>query len=194
MERPSFYILDAFSLIFQVFHAIPEMTGPAGQPTQAVFGIFRDMLNLLRARKPDYLAAAFDGEGPVFRSEIYSEYKANRAAMPADLVPQIPLIRRLFEGFRVPVLIEPGMEADDIIATLARRGEERGLDVVICTADKDARQLLTDHIRILNLRRNTFLDAAALEQEWGIRPEQVVDYLALTGDSVDNVPGVPGSG
>src|ERR1700751_3219931 len=97
-RRPSFYILDAYSLIFQVFHAIPEMTGPAGQPTQAVFGIFRDMLNLVRGRKPDYLAAAFDGEGPVFRSEIYTEYKANRTAMPPDLVPQIPTIRRVFEG------------------------------------------------------------------------------------------------
>ena len=104
-ERPTFYILDAYSLIFQVFHAIPEMTGPAGQPTQAVFGIFRDLLNLLRDRKPDYLAAAFDGAGPVFRSEIFAEYKANRAEMPDDLVAQIPVIRRVFEGFRVPVLI-----------------------------------------------------------------------------------------
>jgi DNA polymerase-1 len=193
-QRPSFYILDAFSLIFQVFHAIPEMTGPAGQPTQAVFGIFRDMLNILRDRKPDYLAVAFDGEGPVFRSEIYAEYKANRSEMPADLVPQIPVIRRVFEGFAVPVLIEPGMEADDIIATLARRGEERGMDVVICTADKDARQLISDQVRILNLRKNSFMDAAGLEKEWGIRPDQVVDFLALTGDTVDNVPGVPGIG
>src|SRR5512144_1022009 len=99
MPRPTFYILDAYSLIFQVFHAIPEMTGPAGQPTQAVFGIFRAMLNLLRDRKPDYLAAAFDGAGPVFRSEIFADYKANRAEMPAYLGPQIPLIRRVFEGF-----------------------------------------------------------------------------------------------
>ncbi|MGZ3353254.1 MAG: DNA polymerase I [Isosphaeraceae bacterium] len=193
-QQPTFYILDAFSLIFQVFHAIPEMTGPAGQPTQAVFGIFRDMLNLLRDRKPDYLAAAFDGEGPVFRSEIYPEYKAHRAAMPADLVPQIPVIRRVFEGFGVPVLVVPGMEADDIIATLARRGEERGMDVSICTANKDARQLLSDHVRILNLRKNAVIDAPALLKEWGIRPDQVVDFLALTGDSVDNVPGVPGIG
>jgi DNA polymerase-1 len=130
----------------------------------------------------------------VFRSEIFADYKANRGAMPDDLVSQVPLIRRVFEGFRVPVLIEPGMEADDVIATLARRGEERGLDVTICTADKDARQLLTDHIRILNLRKNAVMDAAALEKEWGIRPDQVVDFLALTGDSVDNVPGVPGIG
>jgi DNA polymerase-1 len=192
--RASLYILDAYSLIFQVFHAIPEMIGPAGQPTQAVFGIFRDLLNLVRDRRPDYLAAAFDGEGPVFRSEIYPLYKANRTEMPADLVPQIPVIRRVFEGFRVPVLVEEGMEADDVIATLARRAEARGLDVFIVTADKDARQLISDHVRLYNLRTKKVLDAAALEKEWGIRPDQVVDFLALTGDTVDNVPGVPGIG
>src|SRR5689334_10509703 len=193
-RRPSLYILDAYSLIFQVFHAIPEMTGPAGQPTQAVFGIFRDLLNLVRDRKPDYLAAAFDGEGPVFRSEIYPEYKANRTEMPVDLVPQIAVIRRVFEGFRVPVLMEPEMEADDVIATLARLGEERGLDVFIVTSDKDARQLIGEHVRLLSLRTRKEMDAEALEKDWGIRPDQVVDFLALTGDSVDNVPGVPGIG
>ena len=193
--RPTFYILDAFSLIFQVFHAIPDGDrARPGQPTEAVFGIFRDLLNLLRDKKPDYLAAAFDGPGPVFRSEIFAEYKATRKEMPIDLVPQIPVIRRLFDGFRVPVFIEPMMEADDVIATLARRGEERGLDVLIVTADKDARQLIGDQIRIFNIRKNTVLDAAGLLEDWGIRPDQVVDYLALTGDSVDNVPGVPGIG
>ncbi|QEH34341.1 DNA polymerase I [Aquisphaera giovannonii] len=193
-NRPTLYILDAYSLIFQVFHAIPDMTGPSGQPTKAVFGIFRDMLNILRDRKPDYLAAAFDGGGRVFRSDIFEDYKANRSAMPEDLSAQIPVIRRVVEGFGVPVLIEPGMEADDVIATLARRGEEKGLDVLICTADKDARQLLTEHIRILNLRKNSIMDIPALEKEWGIRPDQVIDFLSLTGDSVDNVPGVPGIG
>src|SRR5262249_37292489 len=141
-----------------------------------------------------YLAAAFDGPGPVFRSEIFSEYKANRKEMPVDLVPQIPVIRRVFEGFRVPVLIEPMMEPDDVIATLARQGEARGLDVFVVTNDKDARQLINDHVRLVNLRKNTVMDAVVLEQEWGIRPDQVVDYLSLTGDSVDNVPGVPGIG
>src|SRR5438309_2422579 len=150
--RPTLYILDAYSLIYQVFHAIDTMTGPAGQPTQAVFGIFRDLLNLIRGRKPDFLAAAFDGAGPVFRSELFAAYKAHRAAMPDDLVPQIPVIRRVFEGFRVPIWERPGYEADDVIATLARRGDERGLDVFICTADKDARQLINDHIRVVNLR------------------------------------------
>jgi DNA polymerase I len=192
--RPSFYVLDAFNLIFQVFHAIPEMTGPAGQPTQAVFGIYRDLLNLVRDRKPDYLAAAFDGPGRVFRSDIYEEYKANRKEMPVDLVPQIPVIRRVFDGFRVPVIVEPGMEADDVIATLTRRAEERGFDVFIVTADKDARQLISEQVRILNLRKNKLMDAVELEKEWGIRPDQVVDFLSLTGDTVDNVPGVPGIG
>ncbi len=192
--RPTLYVLDAFSLIYQVFHAIPLMTGPAGQPTQAVFGIFRDLVNLLRDRKPDLLVAAFDGAGPVFRSEILPEYKAQRAAMPEELVPQIAVIRRVFEGFRVPVLIHEGVEADDIIATVARRGEEQGFDVFICTADKDARQLLNDRIKILNLRTQKILDADALKAEWGITPQQVVDLLALTGDTSDNVPGVPGIG
>jgi DNA polymerase-1 len=192
--RQSFYILDAFSMIFQVFHAIPEMTGPAGQPTQAVFGIFRDLLNLVRDQKPDYLAAAFDGPGPVFRNEIFPEYKANRSEMPVDLVPQISVIRRVLEGFRVPVFEEPLMEADDVIATLARRGEERDLDVFIVTADKDARQLIGERIKLYNLRKKTVIDTQVLEQEWGIRPDQVVDFLALTGDSVDNIPGVPGIG
>ena len=192
--RPTFYILDAYSLIYQVYHAIDEMTGPSGQPTNAVFGIVRDLFNILRDRKPAYLAAAFDGGGPVFRSEIYAEYKAQRAAMPDDLIPQIPVIRRAFEGFRVPVLLREGMEADDVIATLTKAGVERGLDVVICTADKDARQLLSENVRILNLRKQQFLDVEGLKAVWGIRPDQVVDFLAMTGDTVDNVPGIPGIG
>ena len=193
------YILDAYSLIYQVFHAIrggrdEVMTSPSGQPTNAVFGIVRDLLNLIRDRKPDYLAAAFDGAGPLLRSDVYAEYKAQRAAMPDDLIPQIPVIRRAFEAFRIPVLLFEGYEADDVIATLAKRGAERGLNVVICTADKDARQLIDSQTKILNLRKQEFIDEAALKADWGIAPSQVVDLLALTGDSVDNVPGIPGIG
>ena len=192
--RPTLYVLDAYSLIYQVFHGIPMMTSPSGQPVHAVFGIFRDLLNLLRTRQPAYLAAAFDGAGKTKRAEEFAAYKAQRGPMPEDMVPQIPTIRRLFEAFRVPVLIHPGAEADDVIATLTCRAVERGLDVVICTADKDARQLLNDHVRILNLRKGEFLDVEGLKADWGVRPDQVVDTLALTGDTVDNVPGVPGIG
>jgi DNA polymerase-1 len=193
-QRPVLYILDAFSRIYQVYHAIPLMTGPAGQPTNAVFGLFRDLLNLIRDRKPDYLAAAFDGPGPVFRSELDPNYKITRAPMPDDLVPQIDVIRRLFEGFRVPVLMREGVEADDVIATLASAAAESGKDVVIITSDKDARQLISDRIRILNLSSGKVTDTAALQAEWGIRPDQVVDFLSLVGDAVDNVPGIPGIG
>jgi DNA polymerase I len=192
--RSTLYILDAYSLIYQVFHAIPLMTGPAGQPTHAVFGIFRDVLNLLKNRKPNYLAAAFDGSGPVFRSEIFPEYKAQRKEMPEELQPQIPVIRRLFAAFNVPVLTFEAVEADDVIATLARRGAERDLDVYICSADKDARQLLSDRIRIYNLRKQQVFDSETLKADWGVTPEQVIDLLSLTGDAVDNVPGVPGIG
>ena len=192
--RPTLTILDAYSRIYQLFHAIPAMNGPSGQPTNVTFGLFRDMLNLLRVRKPDYVAVAFDGGGPVFRSEIFADYKATRGPMPDDLRPQIAVARRLFEAFQVPVLMHAGAEADDVIATLARRGAERGLDVTIITSDKDARQLLTDQIKILNLRDNKILDADALMADWGIAPQQVVDFLSLTGDAVDNVPGVPGIG
>ncbi len=192
--RPTLFILDAYTLIYQVFHAIPLMTSPSGQPTHAVFGIFRDLLNILRVHKPDYLAAAFDGGGKTDRARKFAEYKAQRGPMPEDMVPQIPVIKRLFEAFKIPVLIVPGAEADDIIATLARRATARDLDVVICTADKDARQLLDDHTRILNLRKQEYLDVAGLIKDWGVRPDQVIDTLALTGDTVDNVPGVPGIG
>ncbi|HEU5118012.1 MAG TPA: DNA polymerase I, partial [Isosphaeraceae bacterium] len=174
-SRRTLYIIDAYSLIFQVFHAIPLMTGPSGQPTNAVFGIFRDLLTLLRSRKPDYLAAAFDGAGRVFRSDLDAEYKANRKAMPEDLVPQIPVIRRVFEAFNIPVLMAEGFEADDLIATLARRAEARELDVYLCTADKDARQLLDEHTFLFNLRKNQVMDVAGLQADWGVRPDQVVD-------------------
>lgn len=193
-DRQTLYLLDAYSLIYQVFHAIPLMTSPSGGPTNAVFGAFRDILNLRKSRKPDYLAVALDGAGPVERSLIDANYKANRGPMPDDLRPQIPLIIRAYEGFGIPAILHQGWEADDIIATLARQGAERGLDVYICTADKDARQLITDQIRIFNIRKGEILDAAKLKEDWGIAPEQVVDLLALTGDSVDNVPGIPGIG
>ena len=193
-DRPTLYILDAYSIIYQVYHAIPTMSGPSGQPTNAVFGVFRDVLNLLRDRKPDALAAAFDGGGPLDRTAAFADYKANRSAMPDDLRPQIDVVKRVFQGFRVPVLIHPGAEADDVIATLALEAVDRGMDVSICTADKDARQLLGDHVTIYNLRKQSVLDVEGLRGDWGIGPEQVVDLLSLTGDAVDNVPGVPGIG
>jgi DNA polymerase-1 len=185
------YIVDSMSLIFQVFHALPEMTGPRGEPVAAVFGFTRDMLAIINQRKPDYLFCAYDLSGPTFRNELFEEYKAHRKEMPPDLSPQIESIRRVLEVLKIPVLSAPGYEADDVLATVAHLVNERGGECVIITADKDCRQLLTERVKILNLRKNIFFDVQALADDWGIRPEQVVDYQALVGDPVDNVPGVP---
>jgi DNA polymerase-1 len=188
------YLIDAHSLIFQVFHAIPEMSSPSGLSTNALFGFTRDLLFLCTEKKPDYLVCAFDVAGPTFRDRLYAEYKAHRAPMPDDLQSQLPLIREMLGAMRVPVLGVPGYEADDVIATVATAGAAQGLKVFICTSDKDCRQLINDRVCLYNLRKHTAFDEEALLHDWGIKPDQVVDLQAMVGDSVDNVPGVPGIG
>jgi DNA polymerase I len=185
------YIIDTFSLIFQVFHAISEMTGPSGQPTNAVFGFTRDLQLIRTQKKATHVICAFDSSGPGVRNDAYAAYKANRSEIPVDLAPQIPVIMQVVEAFGTPVISYPGWEADDVIATLVRQATERGLEVRVVTNDKDVRQLLRPHVQIYNIRKNTFYDENSLKQEWGIRPDQVIDFQALVGDSVDNVPGVP---
>jgi DNA polymerase-1 len=186
--------VDTLSRIYQLFHALPEMTAPDGTPVSAVYGFARDLLDIVGKKKPDYLFCAMDPPGPTFRHERFADYKATRAEMPADLVPQIPLVRRLLDIMGVPCVELAGYEADDVLATLAHRTVAAGGECTIATADKDARQLLGDRVRLLNLRSNAVLGPAELAAEWGIRPDQVVDFLALVGDAVDNVPGVPGIG
>ncbi|HEV2969244.1 MAG TPA: 5'-3' exonuclease H3TH domain-containing protein, partial [Pirellulales bacterium] len=185
------YVVDSHSLIFQVFHALPEMTSPRGEPVGAVFGFARDIMFLLEQKKPDYLFCAFDMHGPTFRHEMFAGYKEHRTEMPADLVPQIPAIERMLAALDVPVLGVPGYEADDVLATVARITAERGGECIVVTGDKDCRQLLGERVKMFNVRKNQMFDAAALAEDWGVRPEQVVDYQALVGDPVDNIPGVP---
>lgn len=191
----SLYLLDAHGLIFQMFHAIPlgGMSAADGRPTNAVFGVTRALMSLYD-HAADYLIAAFDMAGPTFRNELFPEYKAHRPPPPDDLITQEPMIRQVLEAMRIPVLGLPGFEADDVMATLAVEGAARGLTVNLCTSDKDCRQLLSDQVKILNLRKWEALDAAGLKADWGVEPTQVVDFQALVGDSVDNVPGVPGCG
>ena len=188
------YLIDAHSLIFQVFHAIANMTSPAGLPTNAVFGFTRDLLHLRNDKKPSHLIAVFDLPGRTFRDEIVADYKANRSPMPDDLQLQIPLIHQLLEAFRIPTLGVAGYEADDVIATLAVDGARRGMKVFICSSDKDMRQLLSDQVHIFNLRKQQVFGREELMNDWGVSPEQVIDYQTLVGDSVDNVKGVPGIG
>lgn len=194
LEGRSVWAIDANSLIFQVFHAIPEMTSPRGEPVNAVFGFTRDLLYLLEQKRPDYLFCAFDLPGPTFRHTMFEGYKAHRAEMPDELVPQLPKIRQMVEALGVPILAVEGFEADDILATLAQRTEAAGGQCVIVTSDKDCRQLISDRVRLYNVRKDQSFDAEALAADWGIAPGQVVDFQGLVGDSVDAVPGVPGIG
>ena len=185
------WVIDANSLIFQVFHAIPEMTSPKGEPVNAVFGFTRDLLYVLEVKKPDYVFCAFDLSEPTFRHQQYDDYKAHRSECPPELIPQFPLIRRMITALNIPIIEHPAYEADDGLATVARLTEDLGGTCVIVSSDKDCRQLLSEKVSIYNLRKNQTYDATALMADWGIRPEQVVDFQAMVGDSVDNVPGVP---
>src|SRR3954469_4755516 len=188
------YIVDAYSLIFQVFHAIPEMTSPRGEPVSAVFGFVRDMLYLFEDKKPDALICAVDVSGPTFRDELFEAYKAERSEMPIELASQIPKIECVLEALGIPVLGCTGYEADDVLATVARICDDAGANCFIVSGDKDCRQLITDRVAVYNIRKNQLFDAAALREEWGVGPDQVVDFQALVGDKIDNVPGVPGIG
>ncbi len=187
------YLLDAHGLVFQMFHGIPSMTAPDGRPTNAVFGVTRAIMNLYE-HGAQYLIAVFDHKDPTFRETLDANYKAHRPPPPDDLKLQEPMIREVLSAFRVPTVTLPGFEADDAMATIAATAAERGCEVYLCTADKDCRQLLSDKVKILNLRKDEILDAASLHAIWGVRPNQVIDFQSLVGDAVDNIPGVPGVG
>ncbi len=185
------WVVDAHSLIHQVFHAIPDMTGPNGQPVNAVYGFTRDLFYLLESKQPDFLFCAFDLPGKTFRHELYEQYKAGRPDMHEDLVPQIEFVHRMVEALGIPLLAHEGYEADDVVATVARLADELGGRCFIVSGDKDCRQLITERVKLYNIRKNEVIDREVLRQEWGVAPKQVVDYQALVGDSTDNVPGVP---
>ncbi len=187
------YLIDTHGLVFQMFHGMPPMNSPDGRATNAVFGVTRAIMDLYD-RGATYLLATFDTPDPTFRNDLYDDYKAHRDPPPEDLSAQLPMIDLVLSAMGVPVLKLPGFEADDIIATLARQADERGCEVFLCSSDKDCRQLLSDRVKIQNLRKGEVLDAAGLLADWGIRPNQVIDYQTLVGDSVDNIPGVPGCG
>lgn len=187
-------LIDAMGLIFQGFHAIrTPMTSPTGLPTNALFAFARDMI-FLRKQKPDYLICTIDRTEKTFRNEIYPEYKANRDPMPDDLVLQLPHFDSILDAMAIPTLSHPEYEADDVIATLSRQASAKGMEVWICTSDKDCRQLIDDRVQIYSLRKKKLFGRKELEEDWGIAPEQVIDLQTLVGDSVDNVPGVPGVG
>lgn len=188
------YIMDGSAYIFRAFHATPAMTTQAGFPTGALFGFTNMLRRLVAEYVPDYLAVAFDAARVTFRTEMYPEYKANRSAPPDELLQQIPRIRDLVDAFRIPAMIQEGVEADDLIASMVKKARAQGIPVVIVTSDKDLMQLLGDGVTMLDPMKNRVLDVPDVIERFQVPPEKVVDVLALAGDASDNVPGVPGIG
>src|SRR5512147_1655101 len=183
-------LLDGSSYLYRAYHALPDLRTAAGEPTGALRG-FISMLRTLRQQVPaDYLACVFDAKGKTFRDELYAEYKANRAAMPEDLVAQIAPIHEAARALGWPVIEIEGIEADDVIGTLARYAAQHGLRTVISTGDKDLAQLVDEHTTLVNTMSGETLDVPGVEAKFGVPPTRIVDYLTLVGDSVDNVPGV----
>jgi DNA polymerase-1 len=200
VPTPRLFLIDTFGFIFRAYHArarsgAPPMRTSTGLSTEAVY-IFHNMVRkLLTSYKPDYIAAIFESSEPTFRSETFTDYKANRTEMPPDLGEQIPYVRRTLEAMRIPILQFPAFEADDVIGTIACHQPAKPLEVVIVSSDKDMLQLVNERVFMLNpMKDDTWYDAAKVEEFMGVKPSQVADLLALKGDAIDNIPGAPGIG
>lgn len=189
-----FFIIDGHSQCYQAYYAISDLTSPRGVPVNAVYGFTNMLRKLLREQNPNYLIVVFDSAGPTFRHVQYSEYKAHRKEAPEDFSTQLPFIHKILRAYNIPTYVCEGYEADDLIGTISRQVAQKGIDVYIVTADKDLEQLIEPHIKIYNARKDMTLDLETLKKEKGLTPEQITDFLALTGDSIDNIPGVPGIG
>jgi DNA polymerase I len=198
MPRETLLLVDGHALVFRAFYGMPVMTTSRGESTQVAFGFASMLLKALNERTPQYAVAAFDLPGPTFRHAEMEQYKAQRGPAPDEVREQLPVCREIVGALGLPIVEVPGFEADDVIGTLARLGEEQGLDVVILTGDLDALQLVDEHVRVLASRRGiselTEYDLPAVIERYGFGPAGVVDYKALTGDASDNIPGVPGIG
>ncbi len=193
MSKPQNHLVlvDGSSYLYRAFHAMPSLSNSKGMPTGAAYGIMNMLRRLLADYDPSHLAVVFDAKGKTFRDDLYSEYKANRPPMPDEMRQQLDAIRSLVNALGIPLLEVPGVEADDVIGTLAKQGKNSGFDVTISTGDKDMAQLVNRSVTMVNTMDNSRLDPKGVEGKFGVSPEQMVDYLTLVGDAVDNVPGVP---
>jgi DNA polymerase-1 len=193
-SKNNLYIIDGNSYIYRAFYAIRGLSTSTGLPSNAVFGFANMLLKVIKDKTPDMLAIVFDPKGPTRRHGEYKEYKAHRPPMPKDLVPQIPYIHKLVEAFRIPVFVIEGQEADDVIATLARQAETRGMDITIVTGDKDILQLVGPRIKVYDTLKEKIYEPKDVEERFSVPPDRVVEIMGLMGDTSDNIPGVPGIG
>ena len=187
-------LIDGSSFLYRAFHGLPPLSNSKGEPTGAIFGVANMLRKLLADYANAHIGLVFDAPGKTFRDDLYDQYKANRPPMPDDLRAQIEPLHELVKAMGFPVLMVQGVEADDVIGTLAQQGEKQGFAVVISTGDKDMAQLVNDKITLENTMTNTRMDAAGVVEKFGVPPDRIIDYLALVGDSSDNIPGVPKCG
>lgn len=188
------YLIDGSAYIYRAFHAVRGLSNSSGMPTNAVYGFTRMLMKLINDRSPAYAAMCFDAKGPTFRHEMYADYKANRPPMPDDMAIQIPYIKEVTRAFRVPMFEKQGVEADDIIGTLAKLAEAAGHEVIMVTGDKDFVQLVTEKTILWDPMKDKTRNLAAIREEYGMDPGRIIDVMGLSGDTSDNVPGVPGIG
>lgn len=187
-------LIDGSSYLYRAFFATPPLTNPKGEPTGAIYGVINMIMSLINQYNPTHIAVVFDPKGGSFRKEIYSQYKATRESMPEDLSVQIEPIYNTLKAIGLPLLCIDGLEADDVIGTLAKQAESENLSVLISTGDKDMAQLVSDKITLINTMNNVILDPQGVEKKFNVPPAKIIDFLALMGDSSDNIPGVPGIG
>ncbi|MBA4285330.1 MAG: DNA polymerase I, partial [Xanthomonadaceae bacterium] len=187
-------LIDASGWLFRAYHALPPLSNMKGEPTGAIFGMVNMLKRLQKDYAPEHIAVVFDAPGKTFREAIYADYKANRDATPPDLLHQWPIIVEMVEAMGLPTLSVSGVEADDVIGTLAKIGEAAGHEVLIVTSDKDMAQLVNDRVKLVDTMKNRVMDPAGVVEKFGVPPERIVDYLALIGDTSDNIPGVPSVG
>ncbi len=190
-ENPDVILIDGSSYLYRAFHALPPLTTGDGRPTGAIKGVVSMVRKLVQEHAPRHLAVVFDAPGPTFRHELYEPYKANREAMPDDLRAQIEPLHALIRALGYPIVSVAGVEADDVIGALVAQARERDLFTLVSTGDKDLAQLVDDHCALINTMSNQLLDPAGVVEKFGVGPERIIDYLALIGDSSDNIPGVP---
>ncbi|MDW3189642.1 5'-3' exonuclease H3TH domain-containing protein, partial [Vibrio sp. Vb0932] len=187
-------LIDGSSYLYRAFHAYPGTMSNGEIPTNAVYGVVNMLRSMMRQFASERIAVVFDAKGKTFRDEMYSEYKANRPPMPDDLRCQIEPLHNVIRAMGLPLICVPGVEADDVIGTLAYQASQQGMPVLISTGDKDMAQLVDDNITLINTMTNVVMDREGVVEKFGIPPELIIDYLALMGDKVDNIPGVPGVG
>ncbi|EKT57095.1 DNA polymerase I [Providencia burhodogranariea] len=187
-------LVDGSSYLYRAYHAFPPLTNSAGEPTGAMYGVLNMLRSLIMQYKPSHVAVVFDAKGKTFRDELFESYKSHRPPMPDDLREQIAPLHEMVEAMGLPLLVVSGVEADDVIGTLARQASQKGIPVLISTGDKDMAQLVEPNITLINTMNNTILGPQEVEEKYGVPPELIIDFLALMGDSSDNIPGVPGVG